>query len=85
MEVFECTSGSDMQGREFLLLDRNQVVNIIENMADGVVVLSPDATIWYANKALCAMTGWSVQDLDGAPSERSFAMTRYPSSSCFSI
>lgn len=67
MEVFECTSGSDMQGREFLLLDREQVINIIENMADGVVVLSTDATIWYANRALCAMTGWSAQELDGAP------------------
>lgn len=67
MEVFECTSGSDMQGREFLLLGREQVAGIIENMADGVVVLSPEATIWYVNKALCAMTGWSTQELDGAP------------------
>jgi PAS domain S-box-containing protein len=67
MEVFECTSGSDMQGREFLLLDRNRVVNIIENMADGVVVLSPDLTIWYANRALRAMTGWTARELDGAP------------------
>lgn len=67
MEVFECASGSDMQGREFLLLDKEQVINIIENMADGVVVLSTDATIWYVNNALRAMTGWSAQELDGAP------------------
>ncbi len=56
-----------MQGREFLLLDRQQVINIIENMADAVVVLSPEATIWYVNKTLAAMTGWKTQELDGAP------------------
>src|SRR3989337_2536848 len=67
METLEVTSGADMQGREFLLLDRQQVINIIENMVDAVVVLSPDATIWYANKTLVAMTGWSVSELNGSP------------------
>lgn len=67
MEAFQCKNSGDLAGREFLLLDRQQVINIIENMADGVVVLSPDATIWYANKALVAMTGWTSLDLNGNP------------------
>jgi PAS domain S-box-containing protein len=67
IEGFKCEGAVDAQGREFLLLDRKQVLNVIWNMGESLIVLGPDADIWFVNRATEKMLGYDVLDLVGRP------------------
>lgn len=47
--------------------DKKQLDAIVENSADGVMILSPDRRIQVFNRALAAMTGWPAQEALGEP------------------
>ncbi len=67
IEGYRCEGGVDAQGREFLLLDRKQVLNIIWGMDESLIVLSTEADIWFVNRATEKMLGYDVNELVGKP------------------
>ncbi len=46
---------------------RRRLDTIIQNSADGVMILTPDRKIEVINRALAAMTGWSPEAAQGQP------------------
>jgi PAS domain S-box-containing protein len=52
---------------EEVTADKKQLDAIIENSADGVMILTPDRRIQVINRALAAMTGWPAAEAIGEP------------------
>ncbi|MBI5599083.1 MAG: PAS domain-containing protein [Deltaproteobacteria bacterium] len=55
------------QQKEFLFLDRQRVINIIRGMGESLIVLNPDATIRFVNRAAEEMLGYGARELVGRP------------------
>lgn len=53
------------RGKEALLLDRSRILNIIWAMGESLIVLSPDAEVWFANRATENMLGYEPGELVG--------------------
>lgn len=47
--------------------EKRRLDAIIENSANGVMILSPDRRIQVMNRALAAMTGWPAEEAQGEP------------------
>lgn len=52
---------------EEVVTEKRQLDAIIENSADGVMILAPDRRIQVINRALSAMTGWPAEEAIGQP------------------
>ena len=50
-----------------LQLERNRLRAIIENSADGIMILDADCRVEVINKALSRMTGWPPEEARGKP------------------
>lgn len=52
---------------EEVVAEKKQLDAIVENSADGVMILSPDRRIQVMNRTLSAMTGWPPEEAIGEP------------------
>lgn len=50
-----------------LQMERNRLRTIIENSADGIMILDAECRVEVVNKALSRMTGWSPEEAKGKP------------------
>ncbi len=50
-----------------LQLERNRLLTIIENSADGIMILDADCRVEVINRALSRMTGWPQEQAVGKP------------------
>lgn len=65
---------------EQAMAEKRRLDAIIENSANGVMILSPDRRIEVMNRALSTLTGWSAEDAVGEPCWKVLALeqTRDP-------
>lgn len=61
---------------EEVVADKKQLDAIIENSADGVMILTPDRRIQVINRALAAMTGWPAEEAIGEPCWKVLSLER---------
>jgi len=57
-----------------LMHEKRRLAAIIENSADGVMILDPQRRIQVFNRALEEMTGWSAEEALGQPCSRVLAL-----------
>ena len=70
----------DLRDRKKAEMERQRLIAAIEHAAEGIFLVGPDRTITYANRSLCAETGYSKEEiigstmdsLAGGDNERSF-------------
>ncbi len=57
-----------------LVAEKQRLDAVIENSADGIMILEPDLRIEMINRALLRMTGWSREDALGQPYHKVLAL-----------
>jgi len=55
----------DLKDRKMAEMERQRLIAAIEHAAEGIFLTGPDRVITYANRSLCAQTGYSKEEIVG--------------------
>jgi len=56
----------DLRDRKMAEMERQRLIAAIEHAAEGIFLAGPDRIITYANRSLCAETGYSKEEIIGS-------------------
>jgi PAS domain S-box-containing protein len=57
----------EIRDRKMAEMERQRLIAAIEHAAEGIFLAGPDRVITYANRSLCAETGYSKEEIVGRP------------------